>query len=555
VSSHLNPLIVSFYTSEPYYQRSYESLVSDLDRLGLRRKVVLFHPDPHARWIEICRYKIEFLTQLRKEERGLIYWIDVDSRLISWPDFLNNVSADIIGFQRGYRPIIEIGYGRYNRFWEPSFLGFQDTNAAHSFLDNTFNSLQQCSEAATDDYFIEEAWRKTGHKMNLQIIPSSLAITNRSFVLDSGNYSKPFIVIQSSGNVASVKSYAKRNEKIVRNLALFKKPKSFLEDPKAMVRKTSLPFAGPVRKSSALIRSAQDFRKADKSFGKHHVVKPESPTEEGLQARSKFNHIVQRPAVLAWWRGSFPNFGDELSPLIFEHFSGSAPEHLHPYKSRILKTPNYMLIGSIIGHAGPNTTVRGAGILHSSESVSRKAQVEGIRGFLTEKKLSPRQSKSSSFVGDPALMLPVLFNLGRVVRRKGYAVVRHVRDFGIPLQLGESVSELSLAVSGRSQISEFLHDLTRYSGVITSSLHVFIACNVFQIPSAYVNFSLSPEDSISPRSVKFRDFLSATGDELPLPNTIPPFIDVTMIEPLLQRPIQVENKISQINNVFENFNW
>ena len=108
-----------------------------------------------------------------------------------------------IGFQRSFRSPLQIGYHNRTRFWEPSFWGVNATAQGRKLIDDAFALEQRSDIKATDDYFLEEAWRANAAHLTFQMLPST-AVVRRS--TGSGPASREgFFVFGSSGNVAHYK--------------------------------------------------------------------------------------------------------------------------------------------------------------------------------------------------------------------------------------------------------------------------------------------------------------------------------------------------------------
>jgi hypothetical protein len=132
-----------------------------------------------------------------------VFWTDVDCSLHSLPDYIRDFSADIIGFQRSFGSPLQIGYSRRNRFWEPCFWGINTTPNARKMIADAYRIEQLETEIkATDDFFMEEAWRENADNLSFQLIPSNAIIGKGN----PDNHSKEaFFQFGSSGNVAEFK--------------------------------------------------------------------------------------------------------------------------------------------------------------------------------------------------------------------------------------------------------------------------------------------------------------------------------------------------------------
>lgn len=191
-----NFIIYSFYTNDHYYKEKYTLLSKQLIKLRLPHQIdELIIDKSQCNWADICRKKLLFINNIcKKYPTKKIFWIDIDCFLSHFPKNIENFSADIIGFYRGFASPLKMGYHIKSRFWEPCFLGFNTTSVARNFIDLSVRLEQSFNGAATDDYFLEEAWRQSCEIINFQIIPSSERIIDKK--------TNGFFITGSSGNVS-----------------------------------------------------------------------------------------------------------------------------------------------------------------------------------------------------------------------------------------------------------------------------------------------------------------------------------------------------------------
>ena len=167
-------LVYSFYTEDEYYEKKACELAQSLTELKVSHRIdVLKIIDSNVNWVSICRKKIEIFQQVCNEyPQKKIFWIDVDCSIRKFPKYVRDFSADIIGFYRGFESPLKIGYRWKARFWEPCFFGVNNTVAARDFIAYAAKLETEYEGLATDDYFLEEAWRNKCKYLSFQIIPS-----------------------------------------------------------------------------------------------------------------------------------------------------------------------------------------------------------------------------------------------------------------------------------------------------------------------------------------------------------------------------------------------
>lgn len=200
-----SPVVVSFYSSEPYYQQAAENLRADCLRLGLDHDIGRLEGSPDQSWPDICRRKVPFLLEMHRKHARAILWLDVDSRLASRPDILDGAACDIAGFLRGRRYLRGFDPVSVPRFFAPFALYFNATPAATAFLELMAELERRNSGSATDDYFLQEAWAQHGQQLSVMILPPDLA-GDRWPLRD-----RQIIFVGISGNAAKYKDVTRQH--------------------------------------------------------------------------------------------------------------------------------------------------------------------------------------------------------------------------------------------------------------------------------------------------------------------------------------------------------
>jgi len=88
------PLFISFFTGDPYYKECAISLERDLSQLGIESEIE--EKNNLGFYWKNTLQKPEFiLNKVMKHQRDLV-WIDVDTRIFSYPDKLKSWNSNII---------------------------------------------------------------------------------------------------------------------------------------------------------------------------------------------------------------------------------------------------------------------------------------------------------------------------------------------------------------------------------------------------------------------------------------------------------------------------
>lgn len=223
-----------------------------------------------------------------------------------------------------------------------------------------------------------------------------------------------------------------------------------------------------------------------------------------------------KPIKLYWCRGegrsdpSKQNFGDYLSPLLVEVFSGRNVEYAP------VQQADLMAVGSILGRESKakrwgflprRLHIWGTGTGSEQAHYSSRHYYHAVRGALTRSQIDGL--RGSPVLGDPGLLAPwVLGDRENPVAKKiRVGVIPHYADQAVP-----AVSELLTAIPGARLINVFspvrqvLEEIASCEFVLSSSMHGLIVADSFGVPNQWLLLS---RGRIS--EYKFADYYSAFG--------------------------------------------
>lgn len=547
-------VVCSFYTDDEYYRGHARDLARQLDRLGLAHEMEQLHKPEGADWADMTRRKIGFLAEVcERNPDKKVFWIDVDCSLLSLPDYVADFTADLVGFQRGFSTPLRIGYAHRTRFWEPCFFGINATPAGRRFIQDAYAAEQEMSIKATDDYFFEESWRANATRMTFQVLPSAARLDKAD--VDSGVM--PFFAFGDSGNVQDFKDKvvqhkgvggaAAGNQAVTGRLPM----RRMLKTAKRVERTLPRGISGPLRRvadqvglthlltSGGAVGQAGSANAHRARLTRHLIASSQrgdlaamTQTYERLQAgglltpgekaakgaADAFAHYVtltpaQEPLPLAWWSRPFPgNFGDWLSPMVVHGVTGHAVRYVPPTAPS--HSAHLVGVGSIGRFIKPSSVVVGTGVSSEELELEAKARYLSVRGPVTAALLRASGGPDVESFGDPGALLrrivPVEHVPGQTNGRT--LLVRHFKHANVPLVLPEGMDELSVRMSHPTAIEEFLGELVRYDAVVTSAMHVMIACHSYGIPCALIGFT-GLEGAVHGTGVKYGDYSRGVGLE------------------------------------------
>jgi hypothetical protein len=554
-------VVCSFYTADDYYRAHGKRLQENLERLGISHALREIEKPDGLDWADICRKKVAYLAEVCADNPDKkVFWIDVDCGLTDLPEHVRDFTADLIGFQRGFSSPLSIGYAHRTRFWEPCFFGINTTPNAREFVRYAAELEETLEIKATDDYFFEESWRANAAGISFHVIPS-VAVFSKADATVSGVL--PFFTFGSSGNVAEFKDKVVQHERLggVPQGAAFGSPgdgvrRRLLRAAKRIERR--LP-AGPrkslrrladragvthvlvggaasqlgvastvagsqkvtsphrTRLAQAMVVAGQrgDVTGVAETFQRLSVAGAPSPAELAVKtAADAFAHFAtrdpQRDALpLAWWARPFPgNFGDWLSPLVVAHVTGRSVTYHAP--TAAAGDAHLISIGSIGRFIKPRSIVVGTGISSDEIELEASAAYHSVRGPVTAQVVRASGGPDVESFGDPGVLLSRIFPLERGETNGRVALVRHFTHAGLPLHLPDTWDEFSVLRSHPNQVADLLESLVRYDAVVTSAMHVMIACQSYGIPVALITFE-GMETSVHGNGIKYKDYSLGAG--------------------------------------------
>ena len=214
--------------------------------------------------------------------------------------------------------------------------------------------------------------------------------------------------------------------------------------------------------------------------------------------------VVQFKKVnLEWWKHKH-NVGDEISTIICDYML--ARRGLS-FDSPAKRTKHLMAVGSICGEGRIDATVWGSGI-HSQALKDnilrykkyRKLDIRAVRGPETENFLNENGIKCPKIYGDPAIIMPLIYQ-PEVKKKYPLSFVVHVL-----MKNKVNISEgIHLIDTETADYKLFIDEIAASEKVISSSLHGIILAESYGIPVVFLCEGV--EDQI----MKYKDWYLSTG--------------------------------------------
>lgn len=238
---------------------------------------------------------------------------------------------------------------------------------------------------------------------------------------------------------------------------------------------------------------------------------------------------------LFWYRipGGGKNFGDELGPYIIQKLSGAQIKYIpvvggtlgvlkfffqelfskrrsFNYLKAIFNsafTKNVVVsIGSILSFIyHPSAQVWGSGILKKNVKI-RKAKFLAVRGKYSQKRLTELGFIAPKTIGDPALLLPILFNK-EVNKKYKIGIIPHYIHFK---ELNEKFNQPNvLLINLLEEVEEVLVQILSCNIILSTSLHGIIVSQAYNIPALWCDFN--SKDKLGGDNIKFWDYFSSVN--------------------------------------------
>ena len=178
------------------------------------------------------------------------------------------------------------------------------------------------------------------------------------------------------------------------------------------------------------------------------------------------------------------NLGDTLSPVICEWMLEKAAI---PHDKKIGRTRHLMALGSILGGDGFfDATVWGSGIKSFDQIAAlgkrkyfQKLDIRCVRGPLTRQALQACGYKCPENYGDPAVLMPLIYN-PEIEKKHKIGAVLH---FQHNLELPKDVKSINIRTDDYKQ---FIDELLSCEKIISSSLHGIILAEAYGIPAVFL---------------------------------------------------------------------
>lgn len=240
--------------------------------------------------------------------------------------------------------------------------------------------------------------------------------------------------------------------------------------------------------------------------------------------------IIVNNRVRAWWWRDKTNFGDCLTPYIINKLSGLDVVHigcslldaikyiLKRWKAGLsidfkLVWPIYLFeqtyilsVGSILGHHNHKCAiVWGSGFIRKTDKFYGKKAI-AVRGRFSAQRLVELGHPYVDVWGDPALLLPILYQPKDIQRKKRLAIVPNFSEYQkFKSFYGQKFDVIDL---NTDNIEATIDLICSYDYILSTSLHGLIISHAYGIPAIWIEDVVLADDSFH---FKFKDYFSSVG--------------------------------------------
>lgn len=206
---------------------------------------------------------------------------------------------------------------------------------------------------------------------------------------------------------------------------------------------------------------------------------------------------------LYWWRGREYNFGDEITPWLFNkmfNFHQSKPCNL-----KDTSKPTLLAVGSIMRLSAPSNDVWGSGIRNIDQSDFKGSKkYHAVRGMFSRDQLLKLGHDCPAVYGDPGVLLPKYY-FPKVRKKYKLGIIPHVIEYDELNLHFKKFKDVKVIDLRTNNIESVVNDILSCDSTISSSLHGVITSVAYNIPTRWLKYS----DKITGDDIKFYDFFSS----------------------------------------------
>ncbi|WP_193315051.1 polysaccharide pyruvyl transferase family protein [Poseidonibacter ostreae] len=217
----------------------------------------------------------------------------------------------------------------------------------------------------------------------------------------------------------------------------------------------------------------------------------------------KIRGLFSNNTLNLYWFKKNNNFGDILNVYLIEKLTNKKVNFV---KIKYCKIEHFLCIGSLLASTRKNTIVWGAGFMDQrSKCFEKPKKIYAVRGPKTRKILLENNIDCPEVYGDPALLLPRVYN-PKIKKCYKYGIIPHYVDADNPfLEKIENRKDVLIIDILNENPFNTVDEILSCENIISSSLHGIIVADAYNIPSLWIEFS----DKVIGSGFKFYDYFES----------------------------------------------
>lgn len=245
------------------------------------------------------------------------------------------------------------------------------------------------------------------------------------------------------------------------------------------------------------------------------------------------------------WRGiRHRNWGDDLNYYYLSELTRRPVVMYHNFKlAKWLHLKNYLCIGTLldaVNYSNAQTIVWGSGVSGQERSFVHPDNILAVRGPKTKEFCDRYGVKCPEVYGDPALLLPLVYQPRRgvqcsiaassvqEVQKASYrlGIIPHVVDLHHPVieEIREKYADgiLIIDLAHYKKWTDVIDQIYSCERILSSSLHGLIVSDAYQVPNCWIEMS----NNIPGGHFKYLDYAASVNRVFSAPIHIEQFADI-----------------------------